>query len=326
MPWYYYKNGRRAGPIDDAVFRRMAADGQLEPTDFVWSPGMKEWAQAATIPGLLQPPPIPVLSQVESEPFAFGISSALPASAATSTPTATPMVPHTQSKSDQPEPSKPSPTRETGSPQQVRERQPRAAIPSSKGGKCPRCAFLLPESAFLLEDYRCPACGTTVATALEGAAQNPVGDKKDPSPAIPVATPAEEDTLPQAPHKAYGLAVLSGFLGLMLWAALALLSLKPRSPGWDLFVLFTALPTLYILLGWFFGRKYPAVGWRWMFWLGGPTFLLGVLSKGSEIRTQGGVPENLAGLVGHVLGLFLFLLLPPGLGGMLGSRKTRSKH
>jgi uncharacterized membrane protein YhaH (DUF805 family) len=59
MPWYYYRGGIRKGPIDDPAFRQMAAAGELEPTDVVWSPGMKEWVQAATVPGLLAPPPLP---------------------------------------------------------------------------------------------------------------------------------------------------------------------------------------------------------------------------------------------------------------------------
>jgi len=63
MPWYYYRGGIRKGPIEDPAFRQMAAAGELEPTDFVWSPGMKEWARAETVPGLLVPPPPPPESQ-----------------------------------------------------------------------------------------------------------------------------------------------------------------------------------------------------------------------------------------------------------------------
>ena len=67
MSWYYLKGGRREGPIDDPVIRRMAALGELEPTDLVWCPGMKAWTQAATVPGLLQPPPVPLQGQVDDE-------------------------------------------------------------------------------------------------------------------------------------------------------------------------------------------------------------------------------------------------------------------
>ena len=59
MPWYYYRGGTRKGPIDDPAFRQMAATGELEPTDLVWSPGMKEWVRAETVSGLLAPPPPP---------------------------------------------------------------------------------------------------------------------------------------------------------------------------------------------------------------------------------------------------------------------------
>jgi len=67
MPWYYYRGGIRKGPIEDPTFRQMAATGELEPTDFVWSPGMKEWARAETVPGLLAPPPPPPQGQPTPE-------------------------------------------------------------------------------------------------------------------------------------------------------------------------------------------------------------------------------------------------------------------
>ena len=81
MPWYYYKRGRREGPIDDSAIRRMAALGELEPTDLVWCPGMKDWAQAATVPGLLQPPPVPLQGQVDDEQAVPESSPTLPSPA-----------------------------------------------------------------------------------------------------------------------------------------------------------------------------------------------------------------------------------------------------
>jgi len=131
MPWYYYKNGRRAGPIDDAVFRRMAADGQLEPTDFVWSPGMKEWAQAATVPGLLQPPPLPVASQEEVGRLGREGSPALPAPAAAPTATPITVILQTPSKPDQPVPQKGRPLTETGPAQPIRGEVPEKPLDRS---------------------------------------------------------------------------------------------------------------------------------------------------------------------------------------------------
>lgn len=50
--WYYTKAGQRCGPISDEQLRGLAASGQLQPTDLVWSKGMAKWTPARNINGL----------------------------------------------------------------------------------------------------------------------------------------------------------------------------------------------------------------------------------------------------------------------------------
>lgn len=50
--WYVGRNGEKSGPFSPDQLRRMAATGQLSPTDLVWKQGMTDWAQASTIRGL----------------------------------------------------------------------------------------------------------------------------------------------------------------------------------------------------------------------------------------------------------------------------------
>ena len=63
MDWYYVKNERQEGPIDDRQLQDLAGKGWLEPGDLVWNETMGEqWQEARTIPGLFPedaPPPLP---------------------------------------------------------------------------------------------------------------------------------------------------------------------------------------------------------------------------------------------------------------------------
>jgi len=178
MPWYYYRSGRREGPIDDAVFRRMAADGQLEPTDFVWSPGMKEWAEATTIPALLQPPPLPDQGHAEEEKSVIGKSPVVPVPSPPPLPGPSNLLPQSQGTPSGEQFPERSRTRAARSSQPVQEKELARPIAFSKDGKCPQCAFLLPKSALFLRDYRCPACGTLIAFASNQAAHKSDEDEK----------------------------------------------------------------------------------------------------------------------------------------------------
>jgi len=53
MQWHYTQNGESKGPIQENELQRMAANGDLKPTDYVWNPTMGEqWAPASSLPGM----------------------------------------------------------------------------------------------------------------------------------------------------------------------------------------------------------------------------------------------------------------------------------
>ena len=65
--WYYTKDGDRQGPITSKQLKQLAASGDLQPTDLVWTEGKDEWKPARIVKGLFQatiqpkttkPPPI----------------------------------------------------------------------------------------------------------------------------------------------------------------------------------------------------------------------------------------------------------------------------
>jgi Zn-finger nucleic acid-binding protein len=67
VSWYYMQSSKRQGPIDDQAMLQMVAQGALKPTDLVWRAGMEGWQQAATVPGLLEPPPLPMATPLEAK-------------------------------------------------------------------------------------------------------------------------------------------------------------------------------------------------------------------------------------------------------------------
>lgn len=53
MQWYYAQDGESKGPVSEEDLRRLAADGVLKPTDYIWSSAMRDrWAPASSLPGL----------------------------------------------------------------------------------------------------------------------------------------------------------------------------------------------------------------------------------------------------------------------------------
>ena len=67
MLWYYARNDQRFGPVEEAELRRLAAAGQLSPTDLVWRQEFPDWRRAGEVEGLfplgaprmVTPPPPP---------------------------------------------------------------------------------------------------------------------------------------------------------------------------------------------------------------------------------------------------------------------------
>jgi hypothetical protein len=320
MPWYYYNRGRREGPIEDDAMRRMAARGALKPTDLVWRPGMKDWAYASTVPGLLQPPPTTLQSQAEEGPPAPGQRSALPTPAPQPVFTYVATVTHTESRSNQPEASKPSNPRETESPQQAWAREPATPIPSTRVGECPRCAFLLPETAFFLEDYRCPACGSSLDPDAGQTSRVPTNKPGPSTLAEQVPNSEGEEAEVQTPGVAYPLAILSGFVGAVCGALVPFFALPSGKSTLVEPALLLGLTVSLGLVGWLFGRKWPALGGRWTFWIAGPLVALTLLTGGTKIVHEHGV-LGVAELIGY-LGALFCLLIPAAVGARLGSRKA----
>jgi len=50
--WYYGSGGRQFGPVSFADLKQLAAQGALQPNAPVWTQGMAEWTEAASIPDL----------------------------------------------------------------------------------------------------------------------------------------------------------------------------------------------------------------------------------------------------------------------------------
>jgi hypothetical protein len=64
--WHYIKDGQSHGPISLQELKDIAASGELQPADLVWTEGQNEWKPAQSIEGLVSgnqtneqvPPPI----------------------------------------------------------------------------------------------------------------------------------------------------------------------------------------------------------------------------------------------------------------------------
>jgi hypothetical protein len=54
--WHYSVDGERFGPVIPDELRRLAAKGDLGPTDLVWKQGMTDWIPASRIKGLFAKP------------------------------------------------------------------------------------------------------------------------------------------------------------------------------------------------------------------------------------------------------------------------------
>ena len=57
MQWFYVRDGRILGPVDDAEFREMARTRRIVPTDLVWNRSLGAgWVEASSVVGLFAPP------------------------------------------------------------------------------------------------------------------------------------------------------------------------------------------------------------------------------------------------------------------------------
>jgi hypothetical protein len=55
MQWYYSKNGRQLGPVEESELRAKLASGEVAQTDLVWRDGMGDWRPAGGVPELARP-------------------------------------------------------------------------------------------------------------------------------------------------------------------------------------------------------------------------------------------------------------------------------
>lgn len=61
MNWFYSEGGAQKGPVDDAAFRALVANGTIRPDTLVWHEGMTDWlplsaAEPALAPQVVPPP------------------------------------------------------------------------------------------------------------------------------------------------------------------------------------------------------------------------------------------------------------------------------
>ena len=50
--WLYAKNGEQLGPVSSSQLRRMAENGELQPSDLIWREGLPAWIPASKLAGL----------------------------------------------------------------------------------------------------------------------------------------------------------------------------------------------------------------------------------------------------------------------------------
>jgi hypothetical protein len=46
--WYYTRDGKAMDPVSEAELKKLAASGDLQPTDLVWKEGMPKWVRAGS--------------------------------------------------------------------------------------------------------------------------------------------------------------------------------------------------------------------------------------------------------------------------------------
>jgi len=163
-----------------------------------------------------------------------------------------------------------------------------------------------------------PGGGTTTKLDREAEAVGAVGR------GVPI------QAIKPAPSSAYGLALLSGSLGVLVISMLCLLlgRLAFVSAG---ATKHGGLVELYPMVvtwgaefgfGWLFGHRWPLTGWKWGLWLGGPISVLLVGNTLKDGLAQGSAAFALGDLLGRLAVPAGFILLA-SLGALLGIRQRR---
>jgi len=66
MVWYYAVNGKRVGPVSEANFVQLVADGTISGETLVWHKGLTEWAAWETLAPQTTLPPVETLATAPS--------------------------------------------------------------------------------------------------------------------------------------------------------------------------------------------------------------------------------------------------------------------
>jgi hypothetical protein len=72
MKWFYEKNGKQQGPVDEAALQAMLQRGELTAKDLVWKEGMGDWTPVGRVAELASKPSLAgVSAYAESAPAAI---------------------------------------------------------------------------------------------------------------------------------------------------------------------------------------------------------------------------------------------------------------
>lgn len=82
MKWWYAKDERKEGPVEEAEIRALVESGVITPDSLVWNESLPTWTRARQVPGLFEAPP-------ERPAGNAGLASALPPDSGGDTPNAT---------------------------------------------------------------------------------------------------------------------------------------------------------------------------------------------------------------------------------------------
>ena len=66
--WYYTREGKAMDPVSQAQLKKLAASGQLRPTDLVWKEGMPKWVRAGSAKELYGDEDLPGVAAAADEP------------------------------------------------------------------------------------------------------------------------------------------------------------------------------------------------------------------------------------------------------------------
>lgn len=67
--WYYARGNEVLGPVHEEQLSSMAAQGELQPHDYLWREGMVDWIAGSEVPEIFEPPRTPPTPPVPQLPL-----------------------------------------------------------------------------------------------------------------------------------------------------------------------------------------------------------------------------------------------------------------